>query len=63
MVNDAGVAIFGDGLSQGGPVEIDPVSVVDDAVEDGVGESRRSAAIRRCPVCPPALEFNPKLVE
>ncbi len=37
-VNCGGVDIFGDGLSHGGSVEVDPMCVVDDAVEDGVGE-------------------------
>ena len=38
MVNRVGVDIFGDGLSHGGPDEVDPMGIVDDAVEDGVGE-------------------------
>ena len=42
VVNGVGFDIFGDGLSHGGPVEVDTVGVVDDTVEDGVGESRFS---------------------
>ena len=40
VVNVVGVEVFGDSLSHGGPVEVDPVRVVDDTVEDGVGECR-----------------------
>ena len=38
VVNVVGVEVFGDGLSHGGPVEVDPVCVMDDTVEDGVGD-------------------------
>ena len=40
VVKVVGVEVFGDSLSHGWPVEVDPVRVVDDTVEDGVGECR-----------------------
>ena len=40
VVNVVGVEVFGDSLSHGWPVEVDPVRVVDNTVEDGVGECR-----------------------
>ena len=38
VVNVVGVDIFGDGLSHGGPVEVDSMGIVNDAIEDSVGE-------------------------
>ena len=38
VVNVVGVEVFGDSLSHGWRVEVDPVRVVDDTVENGVGD-------------------------
>ena len=38
LVNGVGVVFVGLDLSHGGSVEFDPVCVVNDAIEDGVGE-------------------------
>jgi len=42
LVNGCKAVLFGHGFAHGGSVELEPVGIVNDAVQNGVGEGRFS---------------------